>query len=75
MTIVIENPSKKILKMIEDTEGTMQIKQFEKEKEEALLSYMEDIEDSKIAEEAYKNYLNSGEKRISADEVFKKLGI
>lgn len=75
MTVVIENPSKKILKMIEDTKGTMKIKQFEKEKEEALLNYMEDIEDSKIAEEAYKNYLNSGEKRISADEVFKKIGI
>lgn len=40
-----------------------------------ILQYLEDLEDAKRGEQAYKEYLESGKQSISADELYKKLGI
>lgn len=42
---------------------------------EMILQYLEDLEDAQRGERAYKEYLESGEQSISADELYKKLGI
>ncbi len=42
---------------------------------ELILQYLEDLEDAQRGEQAYKEYLESGEQSISADELYKKLGI
>lgn len=41
----------------------------------AVLNFLEDLQDAKLADDAYKEYLQSGEKSTPADEVFKKLGV
>ncbi|EHN6902665.1 hypothetical protein KJK83_001366 [Campylobacter jejuni] len=40
-----------------------------------IMEFLEDLEDAKIGEVAYKEYLASGKKNISADELFKELGL
>ncbi|EFQ2111363.1 hypothetical protein LH227_000536 [Campylobacter jejuni] len=40
-----------------------------------IMEFLEDLEDAKIGEVAYKEYLVSGKKSISADELFKELGL
>ncbi|ELJ2076929.1 hypothetical protein RSY19_001652, partial [Campylobacter coli] len=40
-----------------------------------IMEFLEDLEDAKIGEVAYKEYLASGKKSISADELFKELGL
>lgn len=40
-----------------------------------ILEKLEDLEDAKAGEKAYKKYLDSGKKSYSADEVFKMAGI
>ncbi|EAK3632966.1 hypothetical protein BHV06_00945 [Campylobacter jejuni] len=40
-----------------------------------IMEFLEDLEDAKIGEVAYKDYLASGKKSISADELFKELGL
>lgn len=40
-----------------------------------IMEFLEDLEDAKIGEVAYKEYLVNGKKSISADELFKELGL
>ncbi|ELZ6693822.1 hypothetical protein UXW71_000455 [Campylobacter jejuni] len=40
-----------------------------------IMEFLEDLEDAKIGEVAYKEYLASGKKSISADQLFKELGL
>ncbi|MGQ2506583.1 DUF6290 family protein [Campylobacter jejuni] len=40
-----------------------------------IMEFLEDLEDAKIGEVAYKEYLANGKKSISADELFKELGL
>lgn len=40
-----------------------------------IMEFLEDLEDAKIGEEAYKEYLANGKKSISADELFKELDL
>ncbi|EDO8527739.1 hypothetical protein GXA84_02475 [Campylobacter jejuni] len=40
-----------------------------------IIEFLEDLEDAKIGEVAYKEYLANGKKSISADELFKELGL
>ncbi|HEG6758031.1 TPA: hypothetical protein SE795_001642 [Campylobacter jejuni] len=40
-----------------------------------IMEFLEDLEDAKIGEVAYKEYLASGKKSISADGLFKELGL
>ncbi|EHA0915381.1 DUF6290 family protein [Campylobacter jejuni] len=40
-----------------------------------IMEFLEDLEDAKIGEVAYKEYLASGKKSISADELFKELDL
>ncbi|WP_321151271.1 DUF6290 family protein [Campylobacter jejuni] len=40
-----------------------------------IMEFLEDLEDAKIGEVAYKEYLASGKKSISADELFKEFGL
>ncbi|HDZ5006174.1 TPA: hypothetical protein RTG46_001379 [Campylobacter jejuni] len=47
----------------------------EKITEALIMEFLEDLEDAKIGEEAYKEYLESGKKSISADELFKELDL
>ena len=42
---------------------------------EMILEYLEDLEDARRGEQAYKEYLESGEEGTPADELYKKLGI
>ncbi|PAF46095.1 hypothetical protein BKH46_09110 [Helicobacter sp. 12S02634-8] len=42
---------------------------------QALLEYLEDIEDYKKGELAYQEYVEGGRKGISAKELHKKLGL
>ncbi|MBK1999967.1 hypothetical protein JG678_00700 [Campylobacter sp. 2018MI35] len=47
----------------------------EKITETLIMEFLEDLEDAKIGEEAYKEYLQTGKKSISADELFRELGL
>ncbi|EFC32486.1 hypothetical protein C414_000260165 [Campylobacter jejuni subsp. jejuni 414] len=40
-----------------------------------IMEFLEDLEDVKTGEEAYKEYLADGKKSISADDLFKELGL
>lgn len=40
-----------------------------------IMEFLEDLEDAKIGEVAYKEYLANGKKSISADELFKELDL
>ena len=42
---------------------------------EMILEYLEDLEDARRGEQAYKEYLESGEEGTPAKEVFERLGI
>lgn len=42
---------------------------------EAILNYLEDLEDSYIAEKAWKKFKASGEKTIPLADVMKKYGL
>ena len=42
---------------------------------EMILAYLEDLEDAKIGEEAYNEYLASGKKGISAKKLYEQLEI
>ena len=42
---------------------------------ELLLEYLEDLEDARIGEVAYKEYVESGRESVAADELYKELGI
>lgn len=48
---------------------------FIKTIDDEILSKIEDLEDAKAGQEAYEEYLRSGKKSYSADEVFKMAGI
>ena len=41
----------------------------------AILTYLEDLEDTYLAEEAYRKFLASGEKAIPLEEIEKRLGL
>lgn len=40
-----------------------------------IMEFLEDLEDVKEGEKAYKEFLASGKKSISADELFKELNL
>jgi RHH-type rel operon transcriptional repressor/antitoxin RelB len=42
---------------------------------EAILNYIEDMEDYYLAVEAYKEFLRSGEETLSSDELRRELGL
>ncbi len=42
---------------------------------EAILAYLEDLEDGYLAEKAYKDFVASGEKGIPLEEVMKRYGL
>jgi RHH-type transcriptional regulator, rel operon repressor / antitoxin RelB len=42
---------------------------------EAILTYLEDLEDAYIAEKAWKEFKKSGEKTVSLEEVMKEHGM
>lgn len=42
---------------------------------QALERYLEDLEDLYLAEQAHEEFILSGEKALSSDEVRKKLGL
>ena len=42
---------------------------------EAILNYLEDLEDTYIAEKAWKQFKASGEKTIPLEEIMKKYGM
>ncbi len=42
---------------------------------EALLEYLDDLEDERLAIEAFREHVRSGEDPIPAEEVYRELGI
>ncbi|MCB9480930.1 MAG: TraY domain-containing protein [Desulfobacteraceae bacterium] len=42
---------------------------------EAILKYMEDLEDTYLAETAYKKFEDSGEKRIPLEDIMREYGL
>ena len=73
MSVVVELP-KKAEKMLLNLAKERSISQ-EHLLQEMILQYLEDLEDARIGEQAYKEYLESGEKGTPAKEVFERLGI
>lgn len=73
MSVVLDLPSKaeEMLSLIAKERNISQ----ENLLKEMILQYLEDLEDTQRGEQAYKEYLESGEQSISADEFYKKLGI
>lgn len=73
MSVVLDLPSKaeEMLSLIAKERNISQ----ENLLKEMILQYLEDLEDAQRGEQAYKEYLESGEQGISADELYKKLGI
>lgn len=73
MSVVLDLPSKaeEMLSLIAKERNISQ----ENLLKEMILQYLEDLEDAQRGEQAYKEYLESGEQSISADELYKKLGI
>ncbi len=73
MSVVLDLPSKaeEMLSIIAKERNISQ----ENLLKEMILQYLEDLEDAQRGEQAYKEYLESGEQSISADELYKKLGI
>lgn len=73
MSVVLDLPSKaeEMLLLIAKERNISQ----ENLLKEMILQYLEDLEDAQRGEQAYKEYLESGEQSISADELYKKLGI
>lgn len=61
-----------IISVLESNFGSLLLT---KKIDEDIVDKLEDLEDAKAGEEAYKEYLNSGKKSYSADEVFKMAGI
>lgn len=43
--------------------------------EEAILNMIEDLRDAKLAEEAYNEFIKSGEKGVSAKDLFEEMGL
>ena len=62
----------KIISVLENKFGSLLLT---KKINEDIVNKLEDLEDAKAGEEAYKEYLNSGKKSYPADEVFKMAGI
>ena len=73
MSVVVELP-KKAEKMLLNLAKERSISQ-EHLLQEMILQYLEDLEDARIGEQAYKEYLESGKESIPAKELYKKLGI
>ncbi len=42
---------------------------------EAIITHLEDLEDTYLAEKAYKDFIASGEKAIPLEEVMKRYGM
>lgn len=61
-----------IISVLENKFGSLLLT---KKIDEDIVNKLEDLEDAKAGEEAYKEYLNSGKKSYPADEVFKMAGI
>lgn len=61
-----------IISVLENKFGSLLLT---KKIDEDIVDKLEDLEDAKAGEEAYKEYLNSGKKSYSADEVFEMAGI
>lgn len=68
-------------KTLFDLEKAVQLTGWNKSRitDEALTRYLaelaEDSEDARLADEAYARFRASGEKAVSAEEVYKKLGL
>ncbi|MGX2972944.1 DUF6290 family protein [Helicobacter sp. T3_23-1059] len=73
MSVVVELP-KEAEKMLLNLAKERSISQ-EHLLKEMILQYLEDLEDARIGEQAYKEYLESGEKGTPAKEVFERLRI
>lgn len=74
MSVVLDLPSKaeEMLSFIAKERNISQ----ENLLKEIILQHLEDLEeDAQRGEQAYKEYLESGEKGIPAEEVFERLGI
>lgn len=73
MSVVLDLPSQaeEMLSLIAKERNISQ----ENLLKEMILQYLEDLEDTQRGEQAYKEYLESGEQSISADEFYKKMGI
>lgn len=73
MSIVLDLPSE-AEKMLSSLAKERNISQ-ENLIKELLLEYLEDLEDARIGEAAYKEYVESGRESVAADELYKELGI
>ena len=73
MSVVLDLPSKaeEMLSLIAKERNISQ----ENLLKEMILEYLEDLEDARRGEQAYKEYLESGEEGTPAKEVFERLGI
>lgn len=73
MSVVLDLPSKaeEMLSLIAKERNISQ----ENLLKEMILQYLEDLEDAQRGEQAYKEYLESGEQGTPAKEVFERLGI